>query len=638
LIRKAVSVALIVALLLLTLPMKISGQAQAAQVEDPLDAAIAPHLSRVVYALSEPSYSTSCDIRGYFKASVGSPLISNSDSRLVVSATSTIKSSVILSQTDVPEINQTRAYYEMCFNITNTLAWVNTSLYDLSTAWVNVSVHAGAFYYDYLVQGGSRSLGVLYSPAAAEVDYVIGFDLATTSVTLFVYSSTGTLLADKYISDNALVGGELDELRFELQGASSSTICLDYLYVAGSISQATSSSSGLRLSSILPEVEETVARLDLDPTSLTLDNSLRSELFGFEGPDLERRMTERELISAIGTTGIHQQRAAGRLIAEGYKDLRYSIEDSLVAYIAIEEGVEYDDVFLIDYYIDYLQCKIKIDSRIADELADTFDATGSEVIEALGGTLEEDAVTPSIYYTDPVVATPNSSFLVGMVTLAPIVSSDLLRGLFSDPFGTRRAYDYATDAYNDALATASDSYNRTIALVKEWQESTEEKYQQIRQDFLNYMSISQAQISQLSSDYSESLDKFERSMSSFYAYTSNQFEATNAIIAKLLLQNELYANSSQMLNQYFAGQMARTNEVVMNLTSALTSSLSTTSFWSGVLNDGKAESEPLTFSGFFGNNVQTWTIVIVVIFVTIIVALVLISVIKPGKGKHNKKS
>jgi len=639
--RRIIAITAVIALLALLAPVRITFTSQAAMVDDPLNTAIAPHFSRVVYTLTEPSYSTSCDDRGDFKALVGTPEVSISDSRLVVAPISSTKSSVVLSKTDVPEINQTRGYYEMSFKVSNTLSWTNISLYDLPNDWVNISVHSGVFYYDY--DSGSRQLGVFYSPAAADVDYVTAFDLTASSVTIFLYGTDGTLLADKYISSNLLVAGDLDEIRFELQGSVSNALRLDYLYVLGSSTLPGATSVSLGLEQVNPDDLAEEKRLDLDPTSVTLEQSLRQEIFGFEDVELDKKITDRELLNAIGQTDIHQQRAAGRLVAEGYKDLRGSIEESLLSYIAKVEKVETDEIYLIDYYMDYLQCKVKIDDQVVDKLVNEFKEIASPISSVLGATLEEHTTTSTL--TTPAYAQNITWKTVGYI-IAPLPTLVLegLRGLGSfsnDPFGIKDSQQWTQDKLDEMYQNTLDRYdltmNQTMSLMRDWQESTDEKYQQIRQDYLNFLSIAQAQTAQLASDYSELQDKFERTISKFFSYTENQFEATNAIIAKLLLQNENFANASQAMSQYFAGQLAKTNEVILNISSALTNALSGQDFWANVYSGGKPASEPLTFSGFFGNNVRTWTLIIVGIFITIVVAAVLLVALKPHKGTRSRR-
>jgi hypothetical protein len=379
-------------------------------------------------------------------------------------------------------------------------------------------------------------------------------------------------------------------------------------------------------------------RLDLDPTAVTLDQSLRQELFGFEEPSFGKSVTETELLNAVGMTDIHEQRAAGRLVAEGYKDLRGSIEDSLINYLAALEEVETDEVYLVDYYMDYVQCKLEVHNDIVEMLADDFESSAEVVAETLGGSLDKNLSTA---YIATLPARTSSTTTSPLAPIAYLIS-EILRGLFDpDPLGLDDTREWTQDqlenVYDDTQARLDKTYNETVNLFRDWQQSTDEKYEQVRQDYLNFLSISQAQTAQLAQDYSEMQDRFERTISKFYAMTENQFEATNAIIAKLLLQNEAFAESSRQTNEYFAGQITKTNEIVLNITSAITQSLTGQDFWANVYSDGKAESEPLTFSSFFGNNVQTWTLVFVGIIITIAVALVIVMVVKPGRRTRSKR-
>ena len=636
--RRIAALVFALVLMLNIVPVKITNSAEA-MVENPLDVALAPHFSRVVYTLTEPTYSTSCDDRGDFKALVGTPTISVDDSRVLVTPVSSMKTSVVLSRTDAPEINRTHAFYELCFDVTNALSWTNISLYDLSGDWINISVHSGISYYDY--DSGTRQLGIFYSPVAAGTDYVIAFDLTISSVTLFLYGTNGTLLADKYISNNLLVGGDLDEIRFELQGSSSNTLAVDYLYMLGVGALPGDITDCPSLDPLQADDIDEEPRIDLDPTSLTMDQSLRQELFGFGDVQLDRTMTETELLEAIGQTDIHEQRASGRLVAQGYKDVRGSIEDGLVSYIAENEGVDVEEVFLIDYYIDYLQCKLEVANKVVDKLADEFRSKIAPMEEVLGGTVEKAGTSASALSETVTAMNISLGSVANQYLNWPTIMAENMRGLVQDPLGLGDAADdiqkILEDIYKDAQDRADLTLNQTTQLMRDWQESTDEKYQQVRQDYLNFISIAQAQTAQLASDYSEMQDKFERTISKFFSYTQNQFEATNAIIAKLLLQNEDFAEASRQTNQYFAGQLTKSNEVLMNLTSSITSSLTAGDFWKGVFDNGKASSEPLTFSSFFGNNVREWTLIIIGILVTIVVAVVLITMLKPGRRTRNRR-
>ena len=140
------------------------------------------------------------------------------------------------------------------------------------------------------------------------------------------------------------------------------------------------------------------------------------------------------------------------------------------------------------------------------------------------------------------------------------------------------------------------------------------------------------------SSYDEVMDKFERSMSQYYAYTQQQFEATNAIIGQLLLQNLDLSQTQTELTKYFAGEMAKTNEVIMNLTSALASNLDPSSIWASVLNDGKASSEPLTFSGVFGSNLQEVIVLVIVVALILMVTIALAVMLRRKKRGGSTKS
>lgn len=646
---RIIAIMVTVAMLIIVIPVNVTVTVEGATAGDPLDAAVAPHFSKVVYTTTAPAYSTSCDDRGYFKALTGSPQIALEDSRVVLSATSSGPQSMVLSKTDAPAVNVTAAHYEMSLNVSNTLSWANVSLMDNSPRdWVNISIHSGAFYYDYA--STTKVFGVLYSPAAAGTDYTLAFDLTTSSVTLLLYSDSGTLLADKYISTNHLIGGHLDEIRWELSGSSSNILRLDYFYVMNTTSGILQSEAAFSYGVLVPDDNLEEPRVDLDPTALTLDESLRQELFGFTDSPLEAQMTKEDLINSLGSIGIHEQRASGKLVADGYKNLKSSVEWQLLTYLADLGEVDIEDIHLIDYYVDYLQCKITVNRDIVNNMLDTFNDIAGPLVENAGGTLVNAAQTSGF---SAHVLSNWSDTADYLLTPGIFVISDFARGLGNwDPLGTKAASERAKelqDDLNDRLTAAQNltnaawqnaatTWNNSMAVMDEWRQSSEETFRQVNQNFLNLVSISNAQMSKLASDYDSALEQGERTFNKFYDYASNQFEATNAIIAKLLLQNVDLANNSQQLNAFFAGQVAKTNEVVLNLTSALANSLNPGSFWTGVMDGGKPTSQPLTFSGFFGNSVQSWILVAVLLIVSMIIVVVLVMVLRPRRSGTKRKS
>lgn len=641
-LRRIAAVTLIIALVVIGSPIKVTMHAQAGiwSVEDPLNAAIAPHFTKVVYSLVAPAYSTPCDSRGHLKALTGTPTISVNDSRVVLSAISSGPNSMVLSKTDVPAINKTTAHYQMAFNVSNTLSWANISLYDNHKDWINISIHSGAVYSDY--DSGTRQLAVFYSPAVAGTDYMVAFDLTPSSVTLYLYSSAGILLADKYISNARLVGGDLDEIRWELSGSSSAKLYLDYLYVANSTGAA-EISDPTALGPIHTDDDLDVGRCDLDPTTLTLDEGLREELFGFDSSPLSRQMTREDLVNSIGSIGIHEQRAAGRLVADGYKDVAASIDGALISYIASAENCYISDVHLIDYYIDYMQMKVSVDREVVDKITDSFDKNVEGVVDQAGGTLVS-SVQNSVLRAQVLVNASDGWAALGYLVCPPFVISEACRGLKDwDPLGTKDAQedlqnliDKANARGDAAWENATIIWNNAMDVMNDWRQSSDEAFKQVGENYLNFVSMSNAQLSKLSSDYTGTIDKFERSVSKFYSYAENQFESTNAIIARLLLNNEVLSNGTQRLNEYFAGEFAKTNEVVLNLTSALTKSLNPQDFWASVLNDGKAQSTPLSFSGIFGNNTQTWISIIVIGVVSLIVVAAIVMFMRPRRARNRK--
>jgi hypothetical protein len=619
------------------------------QIENPFDVKAAPLFSTVVYLTEEPAYSTPCDERGDFKTSIGTPTVTISDSKLLFETDTSLVSRIVLSKTDVPEMNQSSTtFIQMSVAVADVVSGVaNISIYDtVHQAGINVSIFGGGTidYWYSTTTPNTWATNVLYTPVVDGAYYTFAFDISATTATWYLYSSTGTLLADMIVNDNNLTTGDVNEIRFEMATAANS-MSIDYLYILGSPTHSTEE-SGLAMEALVPDAEVTENRCDFDPTAFELDSSLRADAFNLTDPDLQAgdATTLGEFINDMGLRPEKLQRVSGQGYAEGWTNFRLSVETQLKTYIADIESCDVNDVFLVDYYINYIQFKTTINPAVAALTAEVFDAALEPIIEAMGGHYGSSARTSTGSRTsviDPVLETP---IVMPIDPVASLISEDdtiymardgLLGGAMDLVFGkqvdyaamvTRDAAKYARDskqAVNDAVnATgkfAAEKYNELLNL-------SEKAYNQLNDQLINFMAWSKGNVESIIASYEAMSERVQAGFNKYYAFAEQQFSATNAIIAKLLLQNADWANQSKQMSAYFAGETAKANDVIMNLTSALTSALSGDKFWNGVTNQGKASSDPLTLTGFFGNKVteyKNWIIGFAIVAIVSVAALMI---------------
>jgi hypothetical protein len=627
------TIACAVLLLMVCSPRAVVMEAQAA-VEDPIDAHMAPIFDSIVYTLQEPAYSTSCDSRGDFKVSVGSPTITVDDSKVEFTTDTALETRMVLSSVDAPEINETRAYFQIAFSLNKVATgYTNISLFDNDAdSWINVSITASKFYYDYL--DSTQKTGILYATAVIDTQYVLGVDLTATSVTYYLYNSAGTLLANKYVAGQDLVGGNLKEIRFEHAVTAGKTLSIDYLYVLATPEIDAIDAAGVEMDSIKTDTTLDNKRVDLDPTELDIDHSLRAEIFGFEEPDIESEVTEEKVLNEIGLEPEKEQRRNARFVAEGWSSGSGAIEDALKDYIADLESVEPDEVYIIDYYIDNLQLKLTFNPTVVNNLVDRYEEVYPLVVEA---------VQEHFYGASSSVVRIQGLDLSAVGWIVSPITALIVTGL-TNP--VNNALDDAKDIADRLLDEMEEGANRTWNeitdtredfnnFVSDWADTSQENFNLLRSDFNNFVSVSQAQVSSLVSGYQDLTHDFTRAMSDFYSSTMQQWQATNGILAKLIMSHTDIVNQSQQLSGYFAGQLARTNEVVLNITSALTNSLSPSNFWGGAMSDGKLGEDPLTISSFFGNDTATyyvWAIIAVAIVVAVLIVWAIL------KGRRNSSA
>jgi glycosidase len=194
------------------------------------------------------------------------------------------------------------------------------------------------------------------------------------------------------------------------------------------------------------------------------------------------------------------------------------------------------------------------------------------------------------------------------------------------------------DAFEENITNGIDEFNEA---TDEFFSTVEEDYKSVIEDLTHAIMVSQSTITQLTADYSDAIENAQRQMSEFYAFTERQWQATNAVIAQLLLRNADLEESMLEMEQFFAGQSAKTNDVIMNLTSNLADVLDSDQFWKNVLQDGKVADEPLTFSSFFGNDmpkIWLWVFVAIGIVIVMVVVFAVLRARKNRAGGTQQKS
>ena len=106
------------------------------------------------------------------------------------------------------------------------------------------------------------------------------------------------------------------------------------------------------------------------------------------------------------------------------------------------------------------------------------------------------------------------------------------------------------------------------------------------------MSWSASTIANLDSGYNSTVNQLTNLNQQYMTWANQQLAATNAMFSQIFGKMNDHANATQ---QYFAGQLDKSNEALTNVTNSLNG------MWSSVLSDGKVStSTPLTFPGSSG--------------------------------------
>ena len=624
----------------------ISYDVEAADFDDPFDVKAAPHFSDVAYTLSKPTFQTAFDSIGKFKVSVGSPLVSLSNSTLGIAAPTATEVELTISETDAPGINTTvRSYIQTKVRADNVAAqYTNITLENTHTHDVALIALHSTTKYSFSGPAGQVT-GNLYASTQPDTWYRAAFELTTTGVTFYLYSLDGTLLGNHYTNTANLTVAHLDEIHFSVD-ANAGSASFDYLYVTSQSPTANPIRPTTTKQLLTPDKGKIVDVCDVDPTDLKMDRSggaAAKQVFDLPtrefvpGEDLNAS----EFLEIFGNTPELNQRLTGKYVAKGWSDFRADLEIALKAKIAENHGVSFKDVYLVDYYIDYLQLATDYDTALMTKMEQNFWQGMAEGFEAAGATVEyqtveEDwwegigfvqgqtiAVDPAEYRADFDWGNPNVEIVKFFVNSDAQFKEGMNRGLFNVLFGTDRYYEdmkkQLEGVYADSNARLDAMWNYTV-----------ESFGQVRKDYQAFATWVTGSVDNVTKGYEDAIDSIEKMNAQFFDWSTQQFAASNAMFSQLF-------NKSDEAQRWFAGQIAKQNEVIANITSDMFGSTNATiGMWNDFLLGGKPLIDtPLTLAGFFGSEFFTY---LVVIIVCIVLAALIIMIARRPKNRGGRRA
>ncbi len=652
--------ALAAAVLLLTVALLgtgwISYDVEAKDISDPFDLEAAPHFSDVTYALSKPTYSTGFDSLGDWKVSKGSPEITVDNSTLTINASTSDPVEVTLSEEDRSGINTTvRSYLETKIKAGNlTAQYTNITLENTDTgdkAWVSIS---SAVEYGFSAASGD-SKGTLYSYPVEDTWYRVAFELTTTGVTFYLFSLAGEGIANYYTNSANLTVGEVSEAHISIEQGGEAVV--DNLYVTGESNTARQSHPTSTKSTLVPDSAESVDLCDMDPTEATTDRSgseLANSVYGVDANRTqlleEGDLNTSQMVDFFATTPELPQRFSGKYIAKGWSDFRADMESNLKAKIAYDEGVPSSNVYLIDYYIDYLQIKSGYDTDLMEQLQNRFWTSMQEAAESMGFTVKGGEVDTggdwNFFAMDP--SSISRSTRMGVFdgpTLDDYLNPPSLldwgggvvegAGAAAEEFAARWWSNLAfggDDHIDELLTNMEDMYSDYDSRVDQLWNYTTSNYEQLSGDYQAMLSWTTGQVGQLSKHYEDSVESIQKMNAQYFNWTQQQFSATNSMYRQMM-------NQSQQTQQYFADQVARQNEVITNITEDVTNALTfQNSMWADFLSGGKPlKDSPLTQSSWFGSDFFTYVVVIVVCIAIAALTILLFKFSMKGKGRSGRR-
>jgi hypothetical protein len=639
---------------------------------DPFEIKAAPHFRDVTYVTDEPSYLQRFDGLGRWKVSVGAPSVSVSNSALSVSAPSATPVELTLSGSDAPGINPDgRCFIETRLKASN-VSTQNTSFTVENVATGNiagVTIASGSMTYQYTT-ASNVATGNIYAPIAANTYYRVAIELTATTLTYYVHAADGTLLANYYANSAVLNAGEINEVHFGIEGAAGSAT-FDYLYVTDTAPLTSSSDSIKAVDAMTSDAYRTQAGIRLDRQSLDLARS-GSEVVqaanGIPALDLTKdRYTKEELIDLFGAMPEPNQRIEGILVAKGWTDFRGDLESSLRSSIAGGLGLQASNVFLVDYYVDYLQLSTEVDeeivetqyTRLWESLRNAYAATNAGETKDGGSTTQL-----SVMSVDSARSTMTMTFL-------PAAELDLIGDMLADVGGTiaggakaaelgvRWACEQAFGFLDDPLNL--DKFREYVPTWKDIQDGLNQTYNQVAdrfteetarwwavlnattEKFIGLVGSSMTAaytwatgtVNNITASVTDSITSIAEMNKEFMSWSQTQMENTNAMFAQMFSD---MSDNLMETQRFFADQQAKANQAITNITSELANSRQVIdNMWADFLAGGKpADGSPLTMSAFFGDELVK-SIVVVVVVAAIIVIIALVLVMFSGRKKAGRR-
>ena len=670
--RKAITaVALIFTLLTVTvlgsgaITMEAYG---ASSSVDPFHVKAAPHFRDVIYSLSQPTYLQRFDGLGSWKVSAGSPTIGGlSDSTLTIKSPSTVPCELTLAKSDAPGmVTDDRTYVESRMAASSASAYINVTLENVTTGYVaTISIHGGLVTYYCDISTGGTTTGTLYGSAATSTYYKVAFDLDPVGITFYVYSGTGVALGNHYVNNARLGAGDVGEIHLGVSAASA-TGTWDYIYVTDETPLAMESTTDVAIDTMVADSSVTNKAVKVDPTAMKITKSSNSDVSGAFGI-VSSSDTDYNLTSAMhdfGTSAESSQRIQGKQYAEGWDNFRSDTENAVRSVIAEDKGITSDQVYLVDYYIDYIQQETTFDQQIVTRQHDLYLSMFREALRFEGYTdaklnsLAGSAPVSQLSINVPFALTVQQSWTLTTSSDGDAQWYDWALGIVSPlggaldlarltAIGMKGAVDDTVDkALNtfspDAIANATmkvigPALNALMAAGMSFSDalsslanSTTEGFQAISSGLTSAMTMMTAQtnemIGNLSQSWSDRLGDMSNLTGSFMTWSQQQAEMTNAMFSQMFLGMQ---EQSAEMYRMFAGQLAATNAAVMNITNGIFSG----GDLSDILSGGKtSDSTPLTISGIFGSG---WTSnPIVIIILVAIVLIIVVAIVLVWKNNH----
>ena len=664
----------------------ITQSVQAIDVDDAIDLEAAPHFRDVTFTIGTPEYSTAFDSLGKFKVTTGSPRLAINASNLVVTSPSNSTVRVTITEIDAPGINQTdRSTFQFKFMVGNvTTQYSNITLASVS----NLTDHATVSFNNgtasiIVTKGSSTYQATLFSPVEADTYYILAFELSEDSVTTYLYDADGTLLANHLDADTDLVAGNLYSASMSVAGVANGYLKADYAYVSTDFSSLASYDE-LEMTALKATSSKSVATVQVDPTKLEMvrsNDALTSAIWGMD--DIATNYADNDsayLYSAVGSTAEPSQRVKGQFVAVGWDDFRADVETQLKAQIAKAVGVQANTIYLVDYYIDYLQVKTEMDQTIVDNQLSLYRKAMVDAAIAMGMDItgEEATSIASSIQSVPMYASGTRSFsffsgtefdiladildcthlgiintfLQGTTDVAAATAEWLARTsaeMTLDPFGIKdltsklpsleELDDYMDDKLNAMYNWTTGAVNAGISSVQEWcnqtyiqlysyfsteterwnavLNATMEQYAALTEDTVSALTgFFDATINELTTEYGDLNDKIANMNAEYMNWTNQMMIQNNAMFSQLIWDLSQGAQESE---RYFIDQLAASNEAVANVSDQLAlSTESTSEMFASLLDSGKlASGEGFSFGALLSEGSISYNVVIVIVLMVI---------------------